>query len=108
MIQEEQQVKITVNDLIYANVQDLGKRMDRLERRMDKIEEKLEKLNEKIDANKKETDAKFDKQNEKIDKLADKIDELRRDLNVGTNHYQILLATLGGVACTVIFFLLKG
>ena len=38
MIQEENQVKITVNDLIYAQVQDLGKRMDRLENRMDRLE----------------------------------------------------------------------
>ena len=89
MIQEEQQVKITVNDLIYANVQDLGKRMDRLENRMDRLE------------------AKLDKQDEKIERLADKIDSLRRDLNVGTNHYQILLATLGGVFLTTIFFLLN-
>lgn len=40
MIQEEQ-VKITVNDLIYSQCQELGKRMDRIERRMDKLEDKL-------------------------------------------------------------------
>lgn len=106
MIQEEQ-VKITVNDLIYSQCQELGKRMDRIERRMDKLEERLDTTRRELNARMDKLEAKMEKQDEKIDRLADKIDDLRRDLNVGTNHYQIFIATLAGVFFTVLFFLLK-
>lgn len=96
MIEEQQQVKITTADLIYSQVKELGKRMDRLENRMDKLEGKIEKLSERID-----------KQDEKIDKLADRIDALRRDLQTGSNHGQILTASVIGIAIAVIYSVIK-
>ena len=85
----QQEVKITINDLIYTQVKDLGKRMDRLENRMDKIE------------------ARMDKIDERIDKLADKIDGLRRDMNTSTNHGQIANISTIGIAVAVIYSLLR-
>ena len=73
-IQEQQQVNITINDLIYAQVKDLGNRMDRLERRQDKLEEKLERTRQELNA-------RLDKQDAKIEKLADKIDANQKELN---------------------------
>ena len=92
MIQEEQPVKITIQDLIYSHVKDLGKRMDRLENRMDKLEMRIEKLSERMD-----------KQDEKIDRLADKIDELRRDLTGGTNHNQVMIGSIVAIALGVLY-----
>ena len=85
----QQEVKITINDLIYTQVKDLGTRMDRLENRMDKIE------------------ARMDKIDERIDKLADKIDGLRRDMNTSTNHGQIANISTIGIAVAVIYSLLR-
>ena len=101
MIQEEKPaVQITTNDLIYSQVKDLSKRMDRLENRMDKLEDKLE-------TTRRELTARLDKQEEKIERLADKIDELRRDLSTGTNHGQIANITTVGIALAVIYSILK-
>ena len=40
----QQEVKITINDLIYTQIKDLGKLMDRLENRMDKLADKIDGL----------------------------------------------------------------
>ena len=94
MIQEEKPtVQITMQDLIYSQVKDLGKRMDRLEGRMDKLEMRIEKLAERMD-----------KQDDKIDRLADKIDELRRDLMGGTNHNQVMTGSVVAIALGVLYF----
>ena len=103
--QEQQQtVSMTINDLIYAQVKDLGKRMDRLEKnldvtrqdinaRMDRIERRQDKLEEKIDALDKKVD-------DKIDRLASKIDS-------SSNHGQISTITTIGIALAVIYSILK-
>lgn len=98
--QEVQEVKITVNDLIYAQVKDLGNRMDRLETRMDKLENRMDKLEERIN----KLDEKI---NDRIDKLAEKIDGLRRDMNTSTNHGQIANISTIGIAIAVIYSLLR-
>lgn len=98
--QEVQEVKITVNDLIYAQVKDLGNRMDRLETRMDKLEDRL-------DTTRRELNARIDKVDERIDKLAEKIDGLRRDMNTSTNHGQIANISTIGIAIAVIYSLLR-
>ncbi len=92
----QQEVKITISDLIYTQVKDLGKRMDRLENRMDKIDARIDKL-----------DARIDKLDERIDKLAEKIDGLRRDMNTSTNHGQIANISTIGIAIAVIYSLLR-
>ena len=98
--QEVQEVKITVNDLIYSQVKELDKRMDRLENRMDKLENHMDKLEERIN--------KLDeKLNDRIDKLAEKIDGLRRDMNTSTNHGQIANISTIGIAIAVIYSLLR-
>ena len=96
----QQEVKLTISELIYAQVQDLGKRMDRLENRMDKLEERL-------DTTRRELNARMDKIDERIDKLADKIDGLRRDMNTSTNHGQIANISTIGIAIAVIYSLLR-
>lgn len=93
---EEQIVRMTINDLIYAQQKELGKRMDRLETCMDRLEQRIDKLNERMD-----------KQDEKIDRLANKIDELRRDLMTGSNHGQISTITMIGIALAVIYSVLR-
>ena len=55
----QQEVKITVTDLIYGQIKELGKRMDRLENRMDKLEERL-------DTTRRELNARMDKLDERI------------------------------------------
>ena len=94
--QSQQLVPMTINDLIYAHVKDLGNRMDRLENRMDKFEDKL-------DATRKELNARIDKQDEKIEKLANKIDDLRKDITSSSNHGNIMTASVIGIALTVIY-----
>ena len=86
MQEEKPTVQITTQDLIYLQVQDLGKRMDRLEKRMDRLEEKIEK------------------QDEKFERLSDKIDTLRRDLTGGVNHNQIMTGSIVAIAISVIFY----
>ena len=97
MQDEKPTVQITTQDLIYAQVQDLGKRMDRLERRMDKLEEKF-------DTNRRELNQRLDKQDDKIERLSDKIDALRRDLTGGVNHNQIMTGSIVAIALSVIFY----
>ena len=103
MAQQEEvqrEVKITINDLIYAQVKDLGNRMDRLENRMDKLEDRL-------DTTRQELNARIDKVDARIDKLTEKIDALRRDMNTSTNHGQIANISTIGIAGAVIYSLLR-
>ena len=99
--EQQQQVSISINDLIYAQVKDLGKRMDRLEHRQDRLEEKLE-------TTRRELNARMDKQDEKIEKLADKIDALDKKvdekidrlaskIDTSSNHGQIATITTIGI-----------
>ena len=97
----QQEVKITINDLIYTQVvKDLGNRMDRLENRMDKLEDRL-------DTTRQELNARIDKVDARIDKLTEKIDALRRDMNTSTNHGQIANISTIGIAGAVIYSLLR-
>ncbi|MBQ3442026.1 MAG: hypothetical protein IJG33_02145 [Selenomonadaceae bacterium] len=87
--QEEQPVRISINDLIYAQQKDLGKRMDRLEQRMDRLEQRM------------------DKQDEKIDRLADKIDALHNEIKASTGHISIANISTVGIALAVIYSVLR-
>ncbi len=80
--QEEQPVRISIHDLIYAQQKELGKRMDRLEQRMDK-------------------------QDEKIDRLADKIDALHNEIKASTGHVSIANISTVGIALAVIYSVLR-
>ena len=100
-------IPMTVNDLIYMQLQDfkaefrngmdkfdakidtvrkdlndrmdkLDARMDRIDARMDKIDARIDKLDAKIDTVRKELNDRMDKQDAKIDRLADKIDALSK------------------------------
>ena len=102
----QQEVKLTINDLIYAQVKDLGKRMDRLETRMDRIENRLDTTRQEFNARLDKVDARIDKLDERIDKLSEKIDGLRRDMNTSTNHGQIANISTIGIAIAVIYSLL--
>ena len=97
--QNQQVVTMTISDLIYAQVKDLGKRMDRIENRMDKLDERMDKLDARMD----KLNARMDKQDEKIDKLADKIDSLHRDIITSNNHGNIMTASLIGIALSAIY-----
>ena len=102
-----QEVKITVNDLIYGQLKELDKRMDRLENRMDKLEGRMDKLDEKLDVTRREISGRMDKIDEKIEKLADKIDNMRRDVNSSGNHGQIATVSTIGIALAVLYSLLR-
>ena len=94
--QSQQFANITINDLIYAQVKDLGKRMDRLENRMDKIESRMDKFDEKLDTTRKELD-------NKIDKLAGKIDALRDEIIFSKNRDNVMTVAVVVIALTVIY-----
>ena len=94
-VQEQQAVNITINDLIYAQVKDLGNRMDRLERRQDRLEEKLE-------ITRQEFNNRMDKQDAKIDKLSDKIDDLHKEIKSSSNHGQIATISSVGIGLSAV------
>lgn len=107
-MQEEKEFRISYDEMIYQQVQDLGKRMDRMERRMDKLEERLDTTRQELNQRMDKLEAKLEKQDEKIEKLADKIDALRRDLTGGNQHNQILTATgSASLVALVVSLLLK-
>ena len=83
--QSQQFANITINDLIYVQVKDLDKRMDRLENRMDKL------------------DVRMDKFDDKIDKLADKIDALRNEIIFSKNRDTVMTVAVVVIALTVIY-----
>ena len=105
--EQQQQVNISVNDLIFAQLKDLGKRMDRLEHRQDRLEEKVERTRQELSETRRELNARMDKQDEKIDKLADKIDDLHKEIKASTNHGQIANISTVGIAIAVIYSLLR-
>ena len=115
MAQQEdvrQEVKITINDLIYTQVQDLGKRMDRLENRIDKLEERLDTTRRELNARMDKIDARMDKIDERIDKLADKIEKLadkidahHAELKASTSHISIANISTVGIALGVLYTL---
>lgn len=87
--QEEQPVRISIHDLIYAQQKDLGKLMDRLEQRMDRLEQRM------------------DKQDDKIDRLADKIDALHNEIKASTGHISIANISTVGIALAVIYSVMR-
>lgn len=107
---EEQEIKsvtISINDLIYGQVKELGKRMDRLEVHLDKIETRMDKQDEKIE----KLDAKIDRTrnelNGRIDKLSDKIDAMHNEIKSSTGHISIANISTVGIALAVIYSVLK-
>ena len=87
-------VPMTVEELTYIQVQDLGKRMDGLEKRMDRIEQRMDKIDERID-----------KLADKIEKLADKIDAHHAELKASTSHISIANISTVGIALGVLYTL---
>ena len=98
--QSPQVVTMTINDLIYAQVKDLGKRMDRLEKGLDNTRQELNARMDRIEK-------RIDKQDERIEKLADKIDKLSAKIDSSSNHGQISTITTIGIAIAVIYSVLK-
>ena len=123
--QAQQVVNMSINDLIYAQVKDLGKRMDRLEKtldsttqelnkRMDRLEHRQDKLEEKLEITRQEfnarmdkIEARMDKQDDKIDRLADKIDALHNEIKSSTGHISIANISTVGIALAVIYSILR-
>ena len=100
-VQEQQQhVSISINDLIYAQVKDLGKRIDRLEKNLDVTRTEFNARMDRIER-------RMDKQDEKIEKLADRIDALSNKIDSSSNHGQISNITTIGIALAVIYSILK-
>ena len=100
--EQQQQVNISVNDLIFAQLKDLGKRMDRLEHRQDRLEEKVERTRQELSETRRELNARMDKQDEKIEKLADKIDRLANKIDASSNHGQIATITTIGIGLSAV------
>lgn len=91
--EQQQQVNFSINELIFAQLKDLGSRMDRLEHRQDRLEEKLEITRQELNETRKELSSK-------IDKLSDKVDS-------SSNHGQIANISTIGIALAVIYSILK-
>lgn len=105
--EEEQPVRISIHDLIYAQQKDLGKRMDRLEQRMDKLEEKIERTRQELNSRIDKFEERLNKQDEKIDRLADKIDALHNEIKSSTGHISIANISTVGIALAVIYSVLR-
>ena len=89
--EQQQQVSISINDLIYAQVKDLGKRMDRLEKNLDLTRTELNSRMDRIER-------RMDKQDEKIERLADKIDTSSKHgrlINITIADIGLFIITLG-------------
>lgn len=108
--EQQQQVSISIHDLIYAQVKDLGKRMDRLEKnldvtrnelnaRMDRIERRQDKFEEKIDALDKKVEDKIDRLDKKVE---DKIDRLASKIDSSSNHGQIATISSIGIGLSAV------
>ena len=93
-------IPMTVNDLIYMQLQDfktefrdsrkeLDKRIDNLDKRIDKLDDRIDKLDAKIDDTRKELNARMDKIESKIDSAM--------------NQGQICLITTIGILITVLY-----
>ena len=93
--EQQQQVSISINDLIYAQVKDLGKRMDRLEKNLDLTRTELNSRTDRIER-------RMDKQDEKIERLADKIDELRNEMKSSSNHGRLINITIADIGLFII------
>ena len=91
--QEQQQVNISVNDLILAQLRDLKESQRDL-----KVE--LKDVRQELKENRKELDELRRELNGRIDNLANKIDS-------SSNHGQISNITTIGIAPAVIYSLLK-
>ncbi len=85
-------VPLTFSDMIWLNIQETNKRMDRLENRQEKLEEKIDKTRQELNARMDKLETRMDKLDEKIDtvrqelnarmdKLDEKIDTVRQELN---------------------------
>lgn len=98
--QTRQVVNMTINDLIYAQVKDLGKRMDRLEHRQDRLEEKLETTRQEINQ-------RMDRIENRMDKLENKIDALHNEIKSSKGHISIANISTVGIALAVIYSVLK-
>ena len=91
--EQQQQVNISVNDLILAQLRDLKENQRELKT---ELKDTRKELNARIDR----LEMRLDKQEEKIDRLANKIDS-------SSNHGQISNITTIGIALAVIYSLLK-
>lgn len=91
--EQQQQVNISVNDLILAQLRDLKESQRELKT---ELKDTRKELNARIDR----LEMRLDKQEEKIDRLANKIDS-------SSNHGQISNITTIGIALAVIYSLLK-
>lgn len=100
-------VPFTFNDMIWLQLQEIGKRFDQVDKRIDQLDKRIDKLEEKVERNRQELNARMDRHEEKIDKLADKIDELRKDIQTSSNHGNIMTATVVGIALAVVYSILK-
>ncbi|MBR3499185.1 MAG: hypothetical protein IKO05_09355 [Selenomonadaceae bacterium] len=91
--EQQQQVNISVNDLILAQLRDLKENQRELKT---ELKDTRKELNARIDR----LEMRLDKQEEKIDRLANKIDS-------SSNHGQISNITTIGIALAVIYSILK-
>lgn len=105
--QQSQVVTMTINDLIYTQVKDLGKRMDRIEKGLDNTRQELNQRMDRIEKELDRVNARIDKQDAKIEKLADKIDALHNEIKSSTGHISIANITTVGIALAVIYAILS-
>ena len=91
--EQQQQVNISVNDLILAQLRDLKENQRELKT---ELKDTRKELNARIDR----LEMRLDKQEEKIDRLANKIDS-------SSNHGQISNITTIGIELAVIYSILK-
>lgn len=112
--QTRQVVNMTIDDLIYAQVKDVGKRMDRLEKtlesttqelnkRMDRLEHRQDRLEEKLEITRQEINQRMDRIENRMDKLENKIDALHNEIKSSTGHISIANISTVGIALGVLY-----
>ena len=102
--EQQQQVNISVNDLILAQLRDLKENQRDL-----KVE--LKDVRQELKETRKEFNDRLDKQDAKIDELRrelnERMDKLSNKIDSSSNHGQISNITTIGIALAVIYAVLK-
>ncbi len=107
-------VPFTFNDMLWLQLQEIGKRFDQVDKRIDQLDKRFEQVDKRID----QLDKRMEKLEEKVEKLDDKMEairqeinhnihELRKDIQTSSNHGNIMTATVIGIALAVVYSILK-
>ena len=96
-------VPLTFNDMIWLQLQEMGKRFDQIDKRMDQLDKRMDKIENRMD----KIENKIEKLDEKIENVRQEINsninELRKDIQTSSNHGNIMTASVVSIALGVLY-----